>query len=135
MKDFFSLSTPAKRFRFVAVVEAITWAALIVAMIVKRVADMDSAIRIPGMTHGIVFMIYLVVAVLAARSLNWWTERATLRLGGREVKVPVIVLALIASIPPFFTVWFEVWARRNGHLGELSAAEPAGDADLAKAPA
>ncbi len=106
MKDFFDLSTPAKRFRFIAVLEAITWAALIVAMIVKRVADMDSAIRVPGMVHGIVFIVYVVVALLTARALKW--------------NLKVLILSLIASIPPFFTVWFEVWARRNGHLGELS---------------
>lgn len=106
MTDFFDLRTPAKLFRFVAVVEAITWAVLIVAMIVKRVADMDSAIRIPGMTHGIVFIIYLVVALVAARALKW--------------NLKVTVMALLASIPPFFTVWFEQWAKKNGHLGELS---------------
>jgi len=113
MKNFFDLSTPAKRFRFVAIVEAVTWAALIVAMIVKRVADMDSAIRIPGMVHGIVFVIYVLLALLTARALKW--------------NLKVLALALVASIPPFFTVWFEVWARRNGHLGELSAASATPD--------
>lgn len=115
MNDFFDLRTPAKLFRFVAVVEAITWAVLIVAMIVKRVADMDEAIRIPGMTHGIVFMIYLVVALIAARALKW--------------DIKVTALALVASIPPFFTVWFEQWAKKNGHLGELSDSKFAADED------
>ena len=32
MLSFFDLTTPAKRFRFVAVAEAITWAVLLVAM-------------------------------------------------------------------------------------------------------
>lgn len=106
MKDFFTLTTPAKCFRFIAVVEAITWGALIIAMIVKRAADMDSAIRVPGMAHGAAFVIYLIVALWAAFSLKWSPK--------------VLILALVAAVPPFFTVWFEVWARRNGHLGELS---------------
>ncbi|QRY63636.1 DUF3817 domain-containing protein [Gordonia sp. PDNC005] len=125
MKDFFTLTTPARVFRFVAVIEAITWAALLIGMGFKYIGGIDSAVRIPGMAHGGVFVVYLIVTVVAASSLKWWTERPTLSLRikgiGADVRVPVILLALIASIPPFFTVWFEVWARRNGHLGELSA--------------
>ncbi|MFT4087045.1 MAG: DUF3817 domain-containing protein [Gordonia sp. (in: high G+C Gram-positive bacteria)] len=106
MRDFFNLSTPAKRFRFIAVVEAITWAVLIVAMVVKRVADMDSAIRVPGMVHGIAFIVFVVITFLTARSLGWnWK---------------VLLLALFSSLPPFCTVVFEWWAKRGGLLAELS---------------
>nr|WP_246372282.1 DUF3817 domain-containing protein [Gordonia humi] len=100
------MTTPAKCFRFIAVVEAITWVALLIAMIVKYGGGVDSAVRVPGMLHGIAFVAYLVITLWAAIALKW--------------NFKTFVLAALASIPPAFTVWFEVWARRNGHLGELS---------------
>ncbi len=109
MRQFFDLSTPAKRFRFVAVLEAITWAALLVAMFFKWVLGHDEAVQIPGMTHGIVFMVFVVISLLTAFSLRW--------------SVKVTGLALFSSIPPFGTLVFEWWARRNGHLAELSVSE------------
>ncbi len=104
--QIFDVSTPAKRFRLVAVAEAITWAALIVAMIIKRVADQPEAIFYPGLIHGIVFVAFCVVALLTARALKW--------------NLVVTGLALLSSLPPFGTLVFEWWAARNGHLAELS---------------
>ncbi|WP_050792872.1 DUF3817 domain-containing protein [Gordonia neofelifaecis] len=109
MKDFFDVSTPAKRFRLIAVIEAITWGLLLIGMAVKYGAGIDSATMIPGSLHGAAFVIYLIVTLLTARALKW--------------NFKVLVLALLASIPPFFTLWFESWAKKNGHLGELSDSE------------
>ncbi len=110
MKSIFDLSTPAKRFRFVAILEAITWFALIIAMIVKRVADNPGAVQVPGMVHGIVFIAFVVISFVTAAALKW--------------NAKVTVLALVSSIPPFGTLVFEWWAARNGHLAELSAGAP-----------
>ena len=107
MRQFFDLSTPAKRFRFVAVLEAITWAALLVAMFFKWVLGYTEAVAVPGMVHGIVFVAFVLISIVTAVSLRW--------------SLGVTLLALISSIPPFGTLVFEWWARRNGHLAELSA--------------
>ncbi|WP_132993793.1 DUF3817 domain-containing protein [Gordonia zhaorongruii] len=115
MKDFFNLSTPAKRFRFIAVVEAITWAALLVGMAFKYGGGYESAVSVPGALHGAAFVIYLIVTLLTARALRW--------------DIKILALAVIASVPPFFTVWFETWARRKGHLGELSGDAARGSTD------
>jgi Domain of unknown function (DUF3817) len=53
----------------------------------------------------------VITAILAARELGW--------------NVKTTVLALLSSIPPFFTVLFEMWAVRAGQLGELSNAASA----------
>lgn len=106
MRQFFDLSTPAKRFRFVAVLEAITWAALLVAMFFKWVLGHTEAVAIPGMTHGIVFVLFVVISIVTAISLRW--------------SLSVTALALVSSLPPFGSLVFEWWARRNGHLAELS---------------
>jgi len=112
MTDFFNLSTPAKRFHFVAVAEAITWAALLISMYFKHVEGNEGAIRIPGMVHGIVFVAFVVMSFITARALKW--------------NLPGLGLALVSSIPPFGTLVFEWWARRAGHLAELSVGAVAG---------
>ncbi|QLY34952.1 DUF3817 domain-containing protein [Nocardia huaxiensis] len=117
---FLDLGTVAKRFRFFAVLEAVSWAGLLVGMAFKWIPKLLDAlnvmtdpqivigVKIFGPIHGAVFIFYLLVTLLAARELEW-NRRTTL-------------LALGASIPPFFTVWFERWAIRTGRLGELSDA-------------
>ncbi|MFE7802980.1 DUF3817 domain-containing protein [Nocardia sp. NPDC057440] len=107
MGNFFDLSTVAKRFRFIAVLEAISWAFLIVGMVFKRLPEpVLWPVKVFGMTHGIIFVLFVIAAIVAARELGW--------------TVKTTVLALLSSIPPFCTVLFEVWAVRAGQLGELS---------------
>jgi integral membrane protein len=112
MRNVLNVSTPAKRFRLVAYWEAITWAALLIAMFFKWVLGHEEAIRIPGMVHGITgFVLFVLVALVTAVQLRW-DPKTTL-------------LALVSSVPPFGTIVFEKWAVRNGRLAELSnAPEP-----------
>ncbi|WP_197914590.1 DUF3817 domain-containing protein [Rhodococcoides fascians] len=108
MTNFFDLSSTAKRFRFIAFVEAVTWIALLISMGFKWIPTPtnDGAVRYPGMAHGAVFVLFLVMVIVAAREFKW------------EPKT--IVLGLLASIPPLGSVIFERWAVRTGRLGELS---------------
>jgi integral membrane protein len=108
MRTFFDLSTTAKRFRFVAVLEALTWLGLLIGMAFKYIpADGNEiGVKVFGPIHGAVFVLYLVVTVLTALKLRW--------------NAVTTIVAAIASIPPFGTVVFEIWAARNGHLAELS---------------
>lgn len=116
--NIFDLSTTAKKFRFIAVLEAVSWAFLIVGMICKRLEDpILWPVKVFGMTHGIIFVLFVLITLLAARELKWSWK--------------VTLLALLSSLPPFFTVLFEVLAAKNGLLGELSAgrtSEPASPA-------
>lgn len=129
MLSFFDLTTPAKRFRFIAVAEAITWAWLIVGMILKRVNDDPEAIALPGAVHGAVFIVFVLVSLVSHFQLKWNAVTWDLRLGGLRIAVPVVtLLALVSSIPPFGSLVFEWWAKRNGHLAELSATEPVAEA-------
>ncbi|MEV0294579.1 DUF3817 domain-containing protein [Nocardia sp. NPDC050710] len=106
---FFDLRSVAGRFRFFAVLEALSWLGLLVGMGFKYLPDPGNevGVKIFGPVHGTIFILFVLTALLAARELNW-TWKTT-------------VLALLSSIPPFFTVIFEVWAVRTGKLGELSA--------------
>ncbi|MGQ4619974.1 DUF3817 domain-containing protein [Nocardia sp. R7R-8] len=110
MGNVFDLSTVAKRFRFIAVLEAISWVLLIIGMVFKRIPEpVLWPVKVFGMTHGIVFVLFVITAIVAARELGW--------------NAKITVLALLSSIPPFCTVLFEVWAVRTGRLGELSNAD------------
>ncbi|KAA8887326.1 DUF3817 domain-containing protein [Nocardia colli] len=109
MGNVFDLSSVAKRFRFIAVLEAISWVFLIVGMVFKRLPEpVLWPVKVFGMTHGIIFVLFVIAAIMAARELGW--------------NALTTVLALLSSIPPFFTVVFEIWAVRSGKLGELSNA-------------
>ncbi|WP_405167911.1 DUF3817 domain-containing protein [Nocardia sp. NBC_01499] len=109
MGKVFDLSTVAKRFRFIAVLEAISWVFLIVGMVFKRLPEpVLWPVKVFGMTHGIIFVLFVIAAIMAARELGWSAKTT--------------VLALLSSIPPFCTVVFEIWAVRSGKLGELSNA-------------
>lgn len=109
-------------FRVVAVAEAVTWVALLIGMGVKYIPDpnIDSGVRIPGMLHGAVFVLYLVVTVATAVALRWSWKLS--------------LVGLLASIPPFGTVIFEVWASRTGRLdrtGGSAATRVGGDDKIA----
>lgn len=119
MSKIFDLSTPAKRFRFVAMWEAVTWAALLVAMFFKWVLGFEEAVRIPGMVHGIAaFVPFVLIALITAGALKW--------------NFKTTFWALVSSVPPFGTIVFERWAVRTGQLGELSDGQ-SDDVALAKA--
>ncbi|GAA4980412.1 DUF3817 domain-containing protein [Kineococcus glutinatus] len=92
-------------FRTVAVAEAVSWVALLVAMFLKYVVEAphEGGVPVVGMVHGVLFTAYVLVALLTARVLRW-------RLW------PTVLLALVAAVPPLGTVVFERVATRRGLL-------------------
>ena len=95
--------TAATAFRIVAVAEALSWLGLLAGMFVKYVPETtELGVKVFGPIHGGIFVAYVVVALVAARVLRW-SPRTT-------------VLALVCSVPPLATVWFERLATRNGRL-------------------
>ncbi|QZS57679.1 DUF3817 domain-containing protein [Rhodococcus opacus] len=108
MANVFDLSTTATRFRFVAILEAFTWLGLLSGMAFKYLpADGNEiGVKIFGPIHGGVFVLYLLISLWTARKLSW--------------NLVTTFWALVASVPPFGTVVFEVWAARTGRMGELS---------------
>ncbi|PWW22433.1 integral membrane protein [Geodermatophilus normandii] len=96
--------TVALAFRTVAVAEALSWIGLLAGMYVKYVPETSElGVQVFGPVHGAVFVVYVLVALVAARVLGW--SRGT------------TLLALVASVPPLATVVFERWAGRTGRLG------------------
>lgn len=92
-------------FVWAAVAEAITWVALLVGMFFKYVTETtDVLVSIFGAVHGGVFILYCVVAVLAAFRLKWplWA----------------VAVALIAAVPPLMTIPAEKLIRRKRLLSQ-----------------
>jgi len=58
-------------FRVVAVAEAISWLALIVATVVKYAADAPLGVHILGPIHGVLFLAYVVLALEVRRRRQW----------------------------------------------------------------
>lgn len=93
-----------RAFTAVAVVEACTWVGLLTGMWFKYLAadPTEVGVQVFGPLHGAAFVAYLVLSALAWRALRWsWGTLLT---------------ALVCSVPPLFTVVFEVWAARTGRL-------------------
>lgn len=63
--------------RAVAVAEAISWLALIVATIVKYAASAPLGVQILGPIHGVLFICYVILA-LEVRGKLKWDARTTL---------------------------------------------------------
>lgn len=113
MGDIFDLSTVAKRVRFLGLLEAVTWVALLTGSVLKRLPEpITWPVMVFGMTHGIVFVLFAITCLIASRELEWPGKTTA--------------LALVSAVIPFATLFFERWVIRSGQLGELSqAANPA----------
>ncbi|MFI9630723.1 MMPL family transporter [Streptomyces sp. NPDC052042] len=103
-----------RAFTWIAAIEACTWAGLLVGMYLKYIPETtELGVRIFGTLHGAAFIGYVLLTVLVAIRLKWRLSRTTF-------------FALLAALPPFMTVAFEVWARRTGRIpGPATAPRPA----------
>ncbi|WP_308282603.1 DUF3817 domain-containing protein [Pseudonocardia nigra] len=109
MLALFSPPTGARVFRAIAIAEACSWVGLLIGMFFKYVVVLDDiGVNVFGPTHGALFVAYVVITLLVARQYRW--------------SVSATVLALVASIPPLATLWFERRARRSGLLAEPATA-------------
>jgi integral membrane protein len=72
-------------------------------MYFKRIAETtDVGVVIFAPIHGVIVLAYLVAVFYGRRSFRWDARTA--------------ILAALASVPPFATVVFEVWADRRNLL-------------------
>jgi integral membrane protein len=94
--------SPKRLFRALAFAEAVTWTILIVAMILKYAAGVESAVLVGGSIHGFVFLAYAFSAVLVGVNQRW--------------SIGLIAFAVLTAIVPYATIPFEVWLIRLRRL-------------------
>jgi integral membrane protein len=81
-------------FRIISFLEGVSYLLLLfVAVPIKYFQGDVSYVKMLGMPHGILFMLYLVVAILLKKKMNWNTKN----LG----------IILLASILPFGTFYVD----------------------------
>ena len=105
--------SPRVLFRSFATAEAITWAGLIAALVLRGTGVTDAAVPIAGGIHGFVFLSYCVVTVFM-----WVNQRWGAGTG---------ILGLLLSIVPFATVPFEIVLDRKGKLAGEWRLRPGGE--------
>ena len=102
-------TTILKRFRKIGFIEGISYLVLLfIAMPLKYGFDMPMAVKIVGMTHGVLFMAYLFLLGMAVDKYNW--------------NVRYAVILFIASLIPFGTFYTD---KKLKVLEEMFAAREA----------
>lgn len=87
-----ALHTTLGKLRVVAFVEGVSFLLLLfIAMPLKYWAGLPQAVRVVGMAHGLLFVLYVLYAVLAKAEYGW--------------NVRKLALALLASVVPFGTFY------------------------------
>lgn len=95
--------TPRTLYGRIALAEVVTWALLLLGMVLKYVTrTTELGVKVFGLVHGVAFIAFCLVTVLL-----WVTQRWTVREG---------VLGLLSAVPPFLTVWWERRLERRGRL-------------------
>ena len=95
------IDTPAyQRLRWAGLAEGTSFLVLPgIAMPLKYLAGKPEAVRAVGSVHGLLFVIYVLMVLLAARRFRWG--------------VTVILMALAAAVVPFGPFWFDAKLRRE----------------------
>jgi len=104
MTNPFEIRGVAGWFRLIACAEALSWVGLLIGMYFKYVGSprTEIGVQIFGMAHGIVFMVFVVAAVLAGRAYSWGAG--------------AWLLAAVGAIVPLGSVAFLAWADRTDRL-------------------
>ena len=88
-----------RRFRITALAEAASFLALLVATYVKYAHDQEIGVQILGPVHGILFLAYVVLALLLASEAGW-IHRTT-------------ALVLLGAVLPFGGFVVDRWLARR----------------------
>jgi len=80
-------------FRFIAIIEGLSYILLLIATPTKYLLDNEQYVKALGMPHGILFILYIVFAVLIQKKMNWNNKD--------------LIIVMLASIVPFGTFYID----------------------------
>lgn len=88
------LRTSLGRLRVVGFLEGVSFLVLLgIAMPLKYLAGQPEAVRLVGMAHGLLFVLYLLLVLQVSIAHSWSWRKA--------------LLAVVVSVVPFGTFWAE----------------------------
>jgi integral membrane protein len=94
------LKTTLGRLRFIGWWEGVSFLLLLgIAMPLKYLAGWPDAVRVVGMAHGVLFVLYVLAAIQAAVELDWPWKRTALVLAASVLPAgPFVVDAKLLRI-------------------------------------
>ncbi len=94
------LKTPIGRLRAVSLLEGLSYLALLYCSIVmKRIQGHEDAIYLPGMIHGVLFVLLCLLLWLVRKPSGW--------------SYPRCAIVFIAALLPFGPFFVEPWLKRE----------------------
>lgn len=92
-------------FRSIALLEAVSWVGLVVGMYFKYLGSprTEVGVKVFGMAHGLIFIAFVAIGLLAGIAFRWTAG--------------TWLLALLGSIVPLCSVIFLIYADRTGRMG------------------
>ncbi|HSO65715.1 MAG TPA: DUF3817 domain-containing protein [Ornithinibacter sp.] len=107
--------TPHTLFTCLARAEVVTWTLLLFGMGLKYLTRAtDLGVRVFGLVHGVVFLAYVLLALVLWVDQRWRPRQA--------------VTVLAAGVVPFATLWVERWVTRAQLVTARWRLAPEGDA-------
>lgn len=89
-----SLEKQIRLFRWVSILEGVSFLVLLfLAMPLKYFFDLPQMVRVIGMAHGILFIAYVLGALLMYKPLNWQKQ--------------TLLIAIVCSVVPFGPFYIE----------------------------
>lgn len=80
-------------FRLVAILEGVSYILLLIATPIKYILHNEQYVKALGMPHGILFILYVLLAILIQKQMKWNNTN--------------LIIIIIASIIPFGTFYID----------------------------
>jgi len=80
------------KFRLVALIEALSYLALLAAVVVKRVLEGPDIVPVLGPIHGIAFLAYVLLTLLVREEQGWTVGQTLLVLAASTVPFGAFVV-------------------------------------------
>ena len=74
-------------FRFIAILEGFSYILLLIATPIKYLLHNEQYVKVLGLPHGILFILYLILAFLIQKKMDWNNKD--------------LIIVILASIIPF----------------------------------
>lgn len=86
------MDTSEKAFRLISSLEAISFLVLLgIAMPLKYIWDMPAMVQTVGMAHGVLFILYIILAFLMYKKFNW-----------TPTILSIVILCSVLPFGPFY---------------------------------
>tara|TARA_Y100000994_G_scaffold57995_2_gene47000 strand:- start:1657 stop:1938 length:282 start_codon:yes stop_codon:yes gene_type:complete len=80
-------------FRIIAILEGVSYVLLLIATPIKYLLDNEQYVKALGMPHGVLFILYIVLAFFIQRKMKWDNKK--------------LIIVMLASVVPFGTFYVD----------------------------